>query len=94
MTPTTQIELSVIVAAVLTIGFLGMTIFRFRWAYLVATYFSFGLFGVALPLTIALPATSLFGTAFLTVAWPFWLLFGDAVMSWLPQGVTALMFNV
>ena len=67
-----------------------------KWWWLAAGYLLTGLFAVAIPLKLLVPATNLLGVLLLTVFWPLWCgqtLFGYNVLDWFPESFWAYFFD-
>ena len=67
-----------------------------RTAALAVGYLGFGFFVLAVPFKVGIRATSLFAMAFLSIAWPVWLLqtpLGFDILSHTPVWFQSLMFN-
>jgi hypothetical protein len=67
-----------------------------RWRWLVFSYYMLGFWGLAMPLKIALHATSMFAMLYLSTIWPIWLgqgVFGYSLLAHTPMWFIALLFN-
>jgi len=80
------------------LGFIGLawSAWRKKWLLVPACYLIIGFCAVALPLKIAMPATSGLGMIFLTLVWPIWILqqpLGFDMVRWFPTGFWMYMFD-
>jgi hypothetical protein len=67
-----------------------------RWLCLVFSYYMVGFWVLAMPLKMALHATSLFGMFYLSTVWPLWIgqgVFGYHMVNHTPLWLIAMMFN-
>jgi len=80
------------------LGFIGLawSVWKKRWRLILACYLITGFFLVAVPLKVAMPATSGLGMLFLTLVWPVWMLqtpLGFDMIHWFPASFWTFMFN-